>query len=76
MTIVSNTSAPSSNNKSITATCTGGRKVVGGGFSANNSNVGAQASYASSATVWTVDAVEFSNVVSTWTITAYALCAL
>ena len=76
MTIVSNTSASSSSNKLITAACTGGRKVVGGGFLSSNSNVGAQSSYASSATVWTVDAVEFSNTGLPWTITAYALCAL
>jgi len=76
VTIVSNTSASSSSAKSITATCAGGRKVVGGGFLSNNANVGAQASYASSATVWTVDAVEFENTGTSWTITAYALCAL
>jgi hypothetical protein len=76
VTVVSNTSAATSAAKSITATCTGGRKVVGGGFSASSANVGASASFASSATVWTVDGSEFVNTASTWTITAYALCAL
>ena len=76
MTIVSNTSASSSANKTITATCIGGRKVVGGGFATTANTVGAQASYASSATVWTVDAAEFQNTPGNWTVTAYALCAL
>jgi hypothetical protein len=76
VTIVQTTSANNSNNKTVTATCTGGRKVVGGGFLSNNASVGAQGSYASSATAWTVDAVELSNVPGNWTITAYALCAL
>jgi hypothetical protein len=73
---VSNTSASSSSDKSITATCTGGRTVVGGGFSTSISAAGAQSSRATSSTVWTVDAVEFSNTASAWTVTAYAYCAL
>jgi hypothetical protein len=72
--IVSNTSASSSANKSITATCPNGTQVVGGGFATNNTSVGAQASYASSTTVWHVDASEFQNTVVNWTVTAYAVC--
>ena len=76
---MSNTSAASSSNKSITATCTGGRKVVGGGAIIGadaSAQVGVTASYPSSATVWTATAVEFDNDFSNWTITAYAICGL
>jgi hypothetical protein len=76
VTIVSNTTLSTSANKTVTATCPGSRKVVGGGFQTNNASVGAQSSYASSSTVWTVDAVEFENTGAGWTATAYALCAL
>jgi len=79
VTIVSNSSAASSSNKSITATCTGGRKIVGGGAiigSDASGQVGITASYPSSATVWTATGVEHDNDNSNWTITAYALCSL
>lgn len=79
VTIVSQASATDSNNKTVTATCAGGRKVVGGGYvlaGAGVNNVVAQSNYPSSSTVWTVAAVEVSNTNSTWSVTAYALCAL
>jgi hypothetical protein len=72
--IVTNTSASTSVDKGITATCTGGRQVVGGGFSTTSANVGAQTSFASSTTAWHVDAVEFQPTGSSWTVTAYAVC--
>jgi hypothetical protein len=71
--MVSNTSASTSVNKSITATCSSG-KALGGGYLSNNSNVGAQSSYPSSPTVWHVDAVEFQPTGGSWTITAYVIC--
>jgi hypothetical protein len=75
LVIVSNTSVSDSNNKSISVSCTGGRNVVGGGFVSSHASVGAQASYPSNATTWTVDGAEFQNTNTVWTITAYAICA-
>ena len=72
-----------SNDKAITVTCTAGaNKVLGGGY--RLSGVGASdarkivvgSSYPSSATQWTLEAYESANVVSTWTLTAYAICGV
>jgi hypothetical protein len=75
LTIVTQTSASTSVDKTITATCTGGTQAIGGGFLSSSVKVGAQASYPSSATVWTVSAVEFVSEPTNWTVTAYAICA-
>ena len=64
VTTVSNSSAASSANKSITATCTGGRKIVGGGAligGDTQDQVGITASYPSSATVWTATGIELDT---------------
>ena len=67
--------------KSATATCTGGRKVVGGGYTAENvsslSAIAVTASYASSDTVWTVTGdVTSTSGDTSFSLRAYAICVL
>ncbi len=70
------------NTKTATATCTGGRILVGGGalVTATSGDVGhisMTASYPSSATVWTATGHEgIGWLVGNWSIQAFALCAL
>jgi hypothetical protein len=75
---VSATSANNSNSsKTTTATCTGGRRVLGGGFTQNgtpNPDIEFVAAYPSSDTVFTVTAVEDSPVNGNWTYTVWAIC--
>jgi isocitrate lyase len=66
--------------KTATATCTGGTKVIGGGFLFTNVSdpavVAALASYPSSDTVWTVTTPDVtSGGDHSYSITAYAICA-
>ncbi|MGB8862069.1 MAG: hypothetical protein WCC60_22625 [Ilumatobacteraceae bacterium] len=67
--------------KTVTAACPVGKKVVGGGgllsfTTANESGeVNIISSYPTSDTVWTVTAaVDNTQDVTTWTVTAFAVC--
>jgi hypothetical protein len=75
ITIVSSTSASNSSNKSISVSCAGGQKVLGGGYTVTSAKVGAQDSYPSASDTWTVQAVEFVIESASWTVTVYAICA-
>ena len=62
----------------VTATCTGGTVLLGGGgqIASAGTAVGALVkSYPSSTTVWTVQAVVVLSGTGTLTITPYALCS-
>ena len=64
----------------MTATCTGGKKVVGGGYNTLNTSdsrtIVITASYPSSATVWTVrGTTEQSGASRSSSLQAYAICA-
>ena len=65
--------------KTVTATCTGGRKVIGGGFEFSNvsdDHVSVVASFPSSATVWTVSTGDMtSGGDHSYSVRAYAICA-
>jgi hypothetical protein len=69
-----------SSDKTITLSCTGPlQKVLGGGYSlsvAGSDKVAVVQNYPASATSWTVQAIETSNVAGNWTLTAYAVCAI
>jgi len=62
---------------SVTATCTGGRFAVGGGFQVVSHGTGdgpaILASYPSSNTVWTVTAGPVFKS-TTWSVQAYVIC--
>jgi hypothetical protein len=70
---------------STTVTCTGGRKIVGGGYQVNAGSVSGSnnpaevtvtQNRATSDTVWSVTAIaDERNDVGTWSVTAYAICA-
>ncbi len=66
--------------KTSTATCTGGTKVIGGGyeiFAATETDLGEvniYVNHATSDTVWTITARE-DNATGGWAIQAYAICA-
>jgi hypothetical protein len=64
--------------KTVTVNCGGGtnRLLGGGAFVSNPGNaVALTASYPASTTSWTASAFETKNYGSSWSITAYALCA-
>jgi len=65
--------------KTVTATCTGGTKVIGGGFelsSVSDTNVLVLASFPSSDTVWTVSGSDMTGGGDrSYAIRAYAICA-
>jgi hypothetical protein len=75
--IISNTSLSTSVDKSISASCTGSKKIIGGGgyISPISQNLAIQSSYPPSNNSWMVTAVEASNENSNWIVTAYAICA-
>jgi hypothetical protein len=63
--------------KTATATCTGGRKVVGGGYKIVSTIAGNPVptiTQATSDTVWSATAVETGGN-PTWSIQAFAVCA-
>jgi hypothetical protein len=66
------------NGKSSTATCTGGRVVLGGGYlisGADADQISISQNLATSDTVWSVAAQEIQNNVTTaWSVQAYAIC--
>jgi hypothetical protein len=65
--------------KTVSATCTGGTKVIGGGFqfsSVSDATVGVLESYPSSDTEWTVSASDMtSGGDHSYAIGAFAICA-
>jgi hypothetical protein len=67
--------------KTTTATCTGGRKVVGGGYLVTTSVAGdldeitVYENRPTSETVWTASAQEDNPSTSSWALQAYAICA-
>ena len=66
--------------KTATATCTGSRVAIGGGYTAtattpgNVENVTVTESRATSDTVWSVTA-DADNITGNWSIQAYVVCA-
>jgi hypothetical protein len=72
-TSASNSTTP----KTVTASCNAGEGVLGGGGLVTNpgGSVSIVGNYPSSATAWTVDAIETDNYNANWSITAYAICA-
>ena len=67
----SNSTSP----KTVTATCTGGRVVVGGGGVTNGATqVALTQSQPTSSTVWSVTATEISSTNTNWTVQAFAIC--
>ncbi len=69
-------SPSTSNDKSVSVSCTGNKKIIGGGgsISISDSKLAILSSYPSSDNTWIVDAAEISNFNSYWTVTAYAIC--
>jgi hypothetical protein len=70
----SNTTSP----KTTSVSCTGGKKVLGGGYmvsaSGNETQVTVTAGYPSANNTWTVTTVK-TNGNPSWSVTAYAICA-
>jgi hypothetical protein len=72
------TATDSSTTKSVTATCPGTKRVVGGGARATGggaTDVAVSESYPVSANQWTAFAREINPVGGSWALTVYALCA-
>jgi hypothetical protein len=68
----------SSTPKSVTVTCPGAKRVIGGGARAigtGAAEVAVSESYPASANQWTALAREINAVGSSWSVSAYALCA-
>jgi hypothetical protein len=65
--------------KTVTATCTGGTKVIGGGFefsSVSDASVMVLSSYPTSATVWSVSTSDMTQGGDhSYAVRAYAVCA-
>ena len=71
-------SASNSNSpKTVTVDCTGGRKVLSGGytFTAATGGLVVRESMASDDDTWTVTAEEVDNVGGNWSVQAFAVCA-
>jgi hypothetical protein len=79
LSYVSTTSANDTvDSKSITATCPGGKKALGGGASLGGTmnNVVIRTSRFDSTTSWAVTAAENPAVAGNWYVTAYVICAV
>jgi hypothetical protein len=63
--------------KTVTADCTGGQKVLGGGFVVvgGDPEITAQQNQATDDDTWTVTAQENDPVAGNWTLQAFAVCA-
>ena len=77
--IVGTPSADNESNRTVTASCTSGKRAVGGGYLASNvsnaSEVVITASYPSSDTVWTASGgVDNNGGDASYTLTAYVIC--
>jgi hypothetical protein len=77
--VVSSTSSSSSSNKTVTVTCPTGKVVLGGGALLPSGGYEAYLvvynSYPSATNAWTVQVVEGDSLSSSWSFTAYAVCA-
>jgi hypothetical protein len=63
-------------NKTVTVTCNGTRKVLGGGGIINDNNPQINDSYPSADNAWTVSGAETGfGTGSNWTLTVWAVCA-
>ncbi|HEY1366473.1 MAG TPA: hypothetical protein VGF23_05145 [Gaiellaceae bacterium] len=75
----SNQSALTSGTKTVSVSCPGGKKVIGGGVSVSGdgaNKVSVTESFPEAALgSWTATAVEATPSTATWRITVYALCA-
>jgi hypothetical protein len=71
-------SATNTSSKTTTATCSGTKKVFGGGYtftaSGNETQVFVTGSWPSANNAWTVTTIKNGGNPS-WTVTVYALCA-
>jgi hypothetical protein len=77
--ITAATATDSSSPKSATVTCPAGKRVIGGGARATGAGAGEVAvteAYPSSANQWSTLARELDMIGTSWTLTAYAFCAL
>jgi hypothetical protein len=73
------TALDSSSPKSAVVNCPAGKKVIGGGARATGGGaveVAVSEAYPTSATQWTTLAREVNPTGASWTLTAYAFCAL
>jgi hypothetical protein len=73
------TALDSSSPKSAVVNCPAGKKVIGGGARATGGGaveVAVSEAYPTSATQWTTLAREVNATGASWTLTAYAFCAL
>ncbi|HVH05259.1 MAG TPA: hypothetical protein VNE71_04580, partial [Myxococcota bacterium] len=64
--------------KTVTVDCTGGRKILSGGytFSAGTAGVGVRDNRAVDDDTWTVTAEEMdTGITGNWTLQAFAICA-
>jgi hypothetical protein len=75
------TSSNESSPRTVTADCTAGKVVVGGGYvitaaSGNVAEITVSASWPSDSDTWTVTAAEDNDTnVGLWSLQAYAICA-
>ena len=68
----------STTTKTVTATCTAGKRVIGGGARAigtGTPDIAVSESYPATSNQWTALAREINAVGGNWTLTVYALCA-
>ena len=73
--LVTNASPSNSAGKTVSVDCSsGGKKVVGGGFSIAGSADVAGYSFPSDSNTWEATAYEVNNENGNWSITAYAIC--
>jgi hypothetical protein len=73
--LVSQTSASTSADKSISVDCPGTKTLLGGGGLTNNADAYLYASYPTDSNTWTVSAGEDTNLAASWTVTAWVVCA-
>jgi hypothetical protein len=77
---VTNTDSSSNDKADITATCPAGKTLVGGGAQSSNTDAWVTSSgpgtvTSGKATTWVADARERNGIISSWTLTVYAICA-
>jgi len=73
------TALDSSSPKAVVVNCPAGKKVIGGGSGvtgAGATEVAVTEAFPSSATQWTTRALEVNATGNSWTLTAYAFCAV
>jgi hypothetical protein len=76
--LVSTTSPSNTSAKTTSVSCSGSKKVLGGGYtitaSGNETQVTVTASYPSANNTWTVITVK-NQANPTWSVSVYAICA-